>query len=121
MKHLYKALAVSLLLIPVAGFASDDEACEKKSAHSGMKGSMMGMMQMMSDEQKKEHMRSMQAHMLMMHDYANRILAEKDPKKAQQLKDEQLELMMAHMKKMMEHKKKMMEKHHENMQKKDDD
>ncbi len=118
MKHLYKALAVSLLLIPAAGFASDDEACEKKSAHAGMKG---GMMHMMSDEQKKQHMRSMQAHMLMMHDYANRILAEKDPKKAQKLKDEQLELMMAHMKQMMEHKKKMMEKHHKKMQKKDDD
>lgn len=114
MKHLYKALAVSLLLLPVTGFTADDKESEQKETHSGMEGGMMGMMSMMSDEQRKQHLRSMQAHMLLMHDYSNRILAEKDPKKAQQLKDEQLELMEAHMKQMMEHKNKMM-KHHKMM------
>lgn len=111
MKHLYKILAVSLLLVPVASFAADDKVCEKK-AHSGMKSGMM------TDEQKKQHMRGMQAHMLKMHDYSNRILAEKDPEKAQKLKDEQLELMLAHKKQMKEHKKKMKEKHHKMMMKK---
>ncbi|NOQ35585.1 MAG: hypothetical protein GQ569_06785 [Methylococcaceae bacterium] len=116
MKPLYKTLAISLLLIPALSFAADDENCEKKD-HSAMKSGMMGKMSMMTPEQKKQHMRSMQAHMLQMHDYANKILAEKDPLKAQKLKDEQLELMQAHMMKMMAHKQKMKEKHHKMMKK----
>jgi len=86
-----------------------------KMQHSmqGMQG--QGKMQM-SEEQKEMHMRSMQAHMLMMHDYANNILSEKDLKKKQALKDEQLELMKAHHMQMKAHREKMM-KMHQNMMK----
>jgi hypothetical protein len=116
MKHLYKLVVILLLTTPITSFAEDDNNCEPKKTHSTMKG-MMGM----SAEQKKQHLRSMQAHMLLMHDYSNKILAEKDPIKAQKLKDQQLELMQAHMKKMMAHKKKMMEKHHKMMKKERED
>jgi len=62
--------------------------------HQGM-GMMGGM-----DE---KHLRAMQEHMLMMHDYSNQILAEKDPAKQAQLKNQQLELMKAHHVQMMQH------------------
>jgi len=80
-----------------------------------MQHSMQGQMQM-TEEQKTMHMRSMQAHMLTMHDYANKILSEKNPKKQQALKNEQLELMKAHHKQMKTHREKMM-KMHQNMMK----
>jgi hypothetical protein len=60
----------------------------------------MGMMGGMDEE----HLRSMQEHMLMMHDYSNKILAEKDPAKQAQLKNQQLELMKAHHAQMMQHR-----------------
>lgn len=80
-----------------------------------MQHSMQGQMKM-SEEQRNIHLRSMQAHMLMMHDYANKILSEKNPKKKQILKDEQLELMKAHHMQMKAHREKMM-KMHQNMMK----
>lgn len=78
--------------------------------HHGM-GGMGGMMMNMSDEEKDKHMRGMQEHMLKMHDLSNRILAEKDPAKKENLMKEQLDLMKAHH---AEHHAKMMQ-HHKDM------
>lgn len=69
--------------------------------HHGMGGMMGGMMMGMSDEEKDKHMRSMQEHMLKMHDLSNRILAEKDSAQKEQLKNEQLQLIKAHHAEMM--------------------
>ncbi len=69
--------------------------------HHGMGGMMGAMMMGMSDEDKDKHMRSMQDHMLKMHDLSSRILAEKDSAKKEQLKNEQLQLMKAHHAEMM--------------------
>lgn len=101
MKHLYKKSAALLLLLPL-GMGSF--AAEPQKAIEPMQGGMgqhqgMGMMGGMSDE----HLRAMQEHMLMMHDYSNQILAEKDPAKKAQLKNQQLELMKSHHSQMMQH------------------
>lgn len=70
--------------------------------HKGMgMGKHLGMMENMSAEEKEQHMRAMQEHMLEMHDLSNKILAAKDPKEKEVLKDKQLELMKAHKQKMM--------------------
>jgi hypothetical protein len=66
-------------------------------------GSCMGMMSGMTEEQKDQHLRSMQEHMLKMHELSNQILAEKDAAKKDQLKIQQLELMKAHHNQMMGH------------------
>ena len=50
----------------------------------------------MGEMMSPEHLKEMQTHMLLMHDLSNKILAEKDPKKQQALKDQQLEVMRAH-------------------------
>jgi hypothetical protein len=68
----------------------------------GMGGGMGGMMAGMTDEEKEQHMRGMQEHMLKMHDLSNQILAEKDPTKKEALKKQQLDLMKAHHAQMME-------------------
>ena len=61
-----------------------------------------GMMANMTDEQKEQHMRSMQEHMLKMHDLSNQILAEKDATKKEALKKQQIDLMKSHHAEMME-------------------
>lgn len=68
----------------------------------GMHHGMGGMMAGMTEEQKDKHMRSMQEHMLKMHDLSNQILAEKDTAKKEQLKIQQIQLMKAHHAEMME-------------------
>jgi hypothetical protein len=55
----------------------------------------------MTEAELDQHLRMNQEHMLKMHDLSNRILAETDPKKKEQLKNEQLELMKAHHRQMM--------------------
>lgn len=111
MKNVYKSLWVGLLLIP---FSVSVSAEEDKNApaeqHSMHMGGMMG-------EMTTERLREMQAHMLAMHDLSNKILAEKDPKKQQVLKDQQLELMKIHMAdRMAKHQQRM--KHKEDHDKK---
>ena len=98
MKSLYKALAIGCLLLPLSLTVSAEEEkdkparCEHAEKYPGHDmGAMMG--QMMSPE----HLKAMQAHILAMHDLSTKILAEKDPKKQQALKDQQLELIKAHM------------------------
>lgn len=67
-----------------------------------MGGGMGGMMAGMTEEQKDQHMRSTQEHMLALHDLSNQILAEKDTAKKELLKTKQLQLMKAHHAGMME-------------------
>jgi hypothetical protein len=118
MKHLYKATAALLLLLPVGmnSYAADPQKAEapmpmkEMGMHQGM-GMGMGMMGGMTEEQKNEHMRAMQEHMLKMHDLSNQILSEKDPAKKESLKNQQLELMKAHHAQMMEHRQQKMQEH----------
>ncbi|MGR9074426.1 MAG: hypothetical protein ACU833_15300 [Gammaproteobacteria bacterium] len=114
MKKLIQSSAFLLLLAFSLSGHSEDKMQGMHHGQSSMKG-MMGMMGM-SEEQKDQHMKQMQVHMLQMHDLSNRILAETDPVKKQQLKDEQIQLMKDHMKKMMEHRAEMMKKHHQMQQ-----
>ena len=124
MHNLYKSIAALLLLLPLSmvSLAAEPqntvESMQGMSQHQGMdmnksqgtetsKHQGMGMMGGMSEE----HLRSMQEHMLMMHDYSNKILAEKDPAKQAQLKNQQLELMKAHHAQMMQHGQQMKQEH----------
>lgn len=100
MKHIYKAIAVCLLSLPLsmAVYAAENEM-PGMNKHEGMPMPGMGMQHdgMMEKMMSPEHLKEMQAHILLMHDLSNKILAEKDPKKQQALKDQQLEVMKAHM------------------------
>jgi hypothetical protein len=62
----------------------------------GMRHGVGGMMGQMSEEQKEQHLKMMQEHLLAMHDLSNQILAEKDAAKKELLKKQQLDLMKAH-------------------------
>lgn len=141
MYYLYRSTAALLLLLPfsmVSLAAESQQAAEPMqgmSQHQGMgtnKSQGMDMskhqgmdmnkssgtdtgkpqctgMEMMG--MNEEHLRSMQEHMLMLHDYSNKILAEKDPAKQAQLKNQQLELMKAHQAQMMQHGQQMKQEH----------
>jgi len=112
MKHLYKSTAVLLLLLPMSmmSIAADpkksDDPLKEPDTHQGM-GMGMGMGQ--TEEQKTEHMRAMQEHMLTMHDLSNQILSEKDP--AKELKNKQLELMKTYHAQMKQHRQQKMPQH----------
>ena len=91
---------VILLSFSTTGYALDEKMDMKK--HHAMKGMGGGMgMMNMTEEQKEQHMRAMQEHMLSMHDLSNRILAEKNPETQKKPKEEQLQLMKVHHQKMM--------------------
>jgi hypothetical protein len=63
----------------------------------------------MDETKMMEHLKMRQEQILKMHDLSNKILAETDPKKKQELKNEQLELLKAqHMHMMSMHHQKMM-------------
>lgn len=64
----------------------------------------MGMGAGMSEEQKDQHLRAFQDHLLKMHELSSQILSEKDPAKKEELKTKQRELMKAHQAQMMEHR-----------------
>lgn len=74
-----------------------------QQGQGGMQGGMhgMGMMGGMSAEQQDQHMRMMQEHMLQMHDLSDKILAAKNPKEKEKLKNQQLQMMKAHKAQMM--------------------
>jgi hypothetical protein len=123
MKHLYQSTAILLLLLPMSMMSiaaepkkSDDPLKEPSgrqsmgSGHQGM-GMGMGMECCQTEEQKTEHMRSMQEHMLMMHDLSNQILSEKDPAKKEELKNKQLELMKTYHAQMKQHGQQRMQEH----------
>ena len=106
MKNDYKSIAAMCLLagITATGHAEDakkTDAMPMEGMGMGMHHGMGGMMAGMTDEEKDKHLRSMQEHMLKMHDLSNQILAEKDAAKKEQLKTQQIQLMKAHHTEMM--------------------
>lgn len=103
MKHLYKSIAVLLLLLPLS-MASSAAEPQKAAEPAKEMGTHQGMGMGMTEEQKNAHMRAMQDHMLQMHDLSNQILSEKDPAKKETLKNQQLDLMKTHHAQMMEHR-----------------
>jgi hypothetical protein len=121
MKYFTKVSATLLFLLPLsmACYAAEPEqaaapqqqpavpAQQDPAAAKGM-GAMGGMG--MTEEQKNQHLKTMQESMLQMHQLSNEILAEKDPVKKQKLKDQQLELMKAHHEQMMQHRMHMKQK-----------
>jgi hypothetical protein len=112
MKHLYTSTAAFLLILPLSmmSFAADPQKAAEPMTGMGMHQGMMGMGGM-TEEQKDQHMRAMQEHMLMMHDLSNQILAEKDSTKKESLKKQQLQLMKAHHEQMMQHRQQKMQEH----------
>ena len=112
MKHLYKSTAILLLLLPMSMMSiaaepkKSDDPLKEPGGHQGM-----GMECCQTEEQKTEHMRSMQEHMLMMHDLSNQILSEKDPAKKEELKNKQLELMKTFHAQMKQHRQQRMQEH----------
>ncbi|WP_036281311.1 hypothetical protein [Methylomicrobium lacus] len=118
MKPIKITSAALFLLLPLS-MASHAETPAESPAAPGepmdMPGGMpmhrgMGMRGHMSEAERDQHMRMYQDHMLKMHDLSNRILAEPDAKKKEQLKNEQFELMKAHQAQMMTHRMEKMQK-----------
>ena len=115
MKNSYQSIAAMCLFMAMTAASSAEDV--QKSAPMPMKGmgmgmhhgGMGGMMAGMTEEQKDQHLRSMQEHMLKMHDLSSQILAEKDAAKKEQLKTQQLQLMKAHHAEMMQHHQEMQE------------
>ncbi|MGZ5007200.1 MAG: hypothetical protein ACXWE9_01255 [Methylobacter sp.] len=109
MKYLSQSTVALLLLLPVSmiSFAAEPQkADEPMGMHQDM-----GKTGSMTEQQKTEHMRMMQEHMLTMHDLSNQILAEKDPAKKEALKNQQLELMKTYHDQMMQHRQQKMQQH----------
>ncbi|MGR8981150.1 MAG: hypothetical protein ACU84H_13795 [Gammaproteobacteria bacterium] len=115
MKTLSKSLPllIGLLSFSMACYAGETE--KTMESMGGMKmqpgmgkqqgmGMGMGMGGAMTEEQKEQHLRAMQDHMLKMHDLSDKILAETNPAKKDELKNQQLQLMKEHHAKMMEHR-----------------
>ncbi|MGZ8227968.1 MAG: hypothetical protein ACXWT3_15235 [Methylococcaceae bacterium] len=111
MKHLYKITAVMLLSAPVSmmSFAAEPTATTGAKAPAESMQGAGGMMGGMNEEQSEQHLRAMQEYSLKVHDLSNQILAEKDPAKKEQLKNQQLELMKSHREKMMGHRQEKMQ------------
>ncbi len=107
MKHNTKIILPILFSLACSSmsFAADETTAEQKQPPmKGMgcgMGMGMGMMGNMTKEQKEQHMRSMQAHMLAIHDLSNQILAEKNPTLKEKLMNQQLKLIELHHQKMM--------------------
>lgn len=111
MKTIYKSipLLIGFLSISMACYAEETEKTMESMGNMKMSPGMgkhqgMGMMGNMTEEQKDQHLRAMQEHMLKMHDLSNKILSETDPAKKEELKNQQLQLMKAHQAQMMEHR-----------------
>ncbi len=100
MKTSLKTLTLSALILfsanSIAEQAPQHATSPAEKSNKAMQHDMAGM-----GHGNPEHMQEMQAHILMMHDLSNKILAETDPKQQQALKDQQLELMKAHHAQMM--------------------
>lgn len=110
MKNAYRSIVTICLLAAMTAIGNAEEAKNTDAMPTGRMGmhhGMGGMMAGMTDEQKDKHLRSMQEHMLKMHDLSNQILAEKDATKKDQLKAQQLQLMKEHHAQMMERHKEM--------------
>ena len=117
MKIIRSTTVVLFFLLPFSLTAQAENPSTTETAQPSMdmsKGMGMqhgtGMKGEMTEEQKTQHLRKMQEHILQMHDLSNRILAEKDPAKKEQLKNEQLQLMKAHQEQKMQHRMERMQK-----------
>jgi hypothetical protein len=98
MKHLYKSIVALSLLLPLGATTSFAEVPQKvaEPVQSGVdinQGMGAGTKGIMTLEQKDQHLRAMQDQMLIMHNLSNQILAETDPVKKEELKNQQLQLM----------------------------
>jgi hypothetical protein len=98
MKHLYKSIVALSLLLPLGTPTSFAEEPQKVAVpmQSGMdinQGMASGMKGIMTLEQKDQLLRATQENMLIMHNLSNQILAETDPVKKEELKNQQLQLM----------------------------
>ena len=117
MKFEKKITAAFILLLPLGiSFAETPTATDAPGKGPAMTmgmGKHRGMGMMMSPEERDTHLRAAQEHMLQMHDLSTRILAESDPKKKDQLKNEQLQLMKAHHEQMMAQRMEKMQMHHQ--------
>jgi hypothetical protein len=102
MKYSITMSFLLLLSFSNLSYAADPHPTSAPMADMGMLQGM-GMMNNMTEAQKNERMRSMQEHMLKMHDLSNQILIEKDLAKKESLKQQQLELIKAHHAQMMQH------------------
>lgn len=104
MRYFYQSIAAIMLctLFAVNGFAAEQAAQspEKQEPMQKGMGKGMGSRGGMSPEQKDKRMRTMQEEMLKMHELTHQILAAKDPKERERLKEEHLTLMKAHRQKM---------------------
>jgi hypothetical protein len=98
MKQALKSIAAAILFAAISTSVYAVETPKPDAMPMGGMGMGMhhGMMAGMTEEQKDKHLRSMQEHMLKMHDLSNQILAEKDATKKEQLKTQQLQLMKEH-------------------------
>src|SRR5690554_5088964 len=102
MKTSLKCIVAAFLISPVCsiGLAEEQKPQPSPGQHQmgGMGGMMggMGMMGSMTDEQLEQHIRQAQDHMLKMHELMNQILAAKDDKERERLKEEQRKLMREH-------------------------
>lgn len=108
--RLFLATAVALVIVNGSALAEESPKPSKPMArmgyHHGM-GMGMGMMAGLTDEEKDQHIKAMQEHMLKLHELSNQILAEKDTAKQEELKAQQRQLMKEHFEKMKQvhHKK----------------
>lgn len=97
MKTSIKTLILAALVTFTAASIAEEAPMSGDKGGKAMQHNMSGM----DPAKMTEHLKEKQAHMLMMHDLSNKILAETDPAKQQALKDQQLELMKAHHMEMM--------------------
>ena len=109
MKTIYKTmpLLIGLLFLSMVSHAGQTEKSKESAGTMKMQGGMgkhqgMGMMGNMTEQEKEQHLRTMQEHMLKMHELSNKILAETNPAKKEELKNEQLQLMKKYYGQMME-------------------
>jgi len=103
MKNLFSLFAI-LALMSINQVSIAEEQSTAKPAMKMDQGMGEGQM---DHPKMMEHMKMEQEHQLKIHDLSNKILAETDPKKQQELKDQQLKLMEERMM----HKMKMMKNH----------
>ena len=100
MKAIYLIITTAVLLFSTVSHAEEPAATSAPAQTPAHPPKGMGMMD-------DEHLKMMQDHILAMHDLSNKILAETDPAKKEQLKQQQRDLMKAHHHGMMGHPPKM--------------
>ncbi len=113
MKNGYQSILAVILFLIMSATASAENMQKPRSMPmkgTGMHHGMGHMMAGMTEEQKDQHLRGMQEHMLKMHDLSNQILTEKDAVKKEQLMTQQRQLMKEHHTQMMEQHKEMPKK-----------